>query len=76
MNMRNLDSSLIGGKACPTLDEFQYDAVIIYVGISDILRSKSEKVLNKLSNKITDIAWKLLYRQNFHFVNLTNKHKQ
>ena len=39
----------------PTLDEFQY-AAIIHVGINDILRSNSESDLKELPNNIMDSA--------------------
>ena len=40
----------------PLVAASEYDAEIIHVGMNDILRSKTESDLNKLPNKIIDIA--------------------
>ena len=40
----------------PSLEEYEYDAAIIYVGINDILRSKGEKEVNDIPRKIMNIA--------------------
>ena len=40
----------------PSLEEYEYDAAIIHVGINDILRSKGEKEVNDISRKIMNIA--------------------
>ena len=42
--------------AKPSLEEYEYDAAIIHVGINDILRSKGEKEINDIPRKIMNIA--------------------
>ena len=40
----------------PSLEEYEYDAAIIHVGINDILRGKGAKEVNDISRKIMNIA--------------------
>ena len=40
----------------PSLEEYEKDAVIIHIGINDILRSKSEKEVNGIQRKIMNIV--------------------
>ena len=40
----------------PSLEEYEYDAAIIHVGIADILRSKGEREVNVIPTKIMNIA--------------------
>ena len=67
-------STLLNYYVLPTLDEFQYDAAVIHVGIDDILPTKTENDLKELPNKINDISRTYRsydVRQTFIFVNLT-----
>ena len=52
-----------GGKASqlnhyikPTLEEYNYDFVIIHVNISDILQNKNDTDMNNLPDSILEIA--------------------